>query len=183
MDLNLEKEKKWTEDDVLTTHRAKTAIYTYENPLMVGAILGELSEEVKEILTEYARWGGIAFQLQDDILGLFGNPEKNRQIGRFGFVTRKKDLIDVGGVEARKWKWCWSDNESVGKEEANKDDLKKAKEAVKKKRIIGIIRYEFSRQYAKRAVDVAEKLRKHELNKKAIDYIQGIAAYMVERDV
>ena len=35
-DVSLEKFGKWTEDDVLTMHKAKTAIYTYENPLFIG---------------------------------------------------------------------------------------------------------------------------------------------------
>lgn len=182
MDLNLEKEKEWTEDDVMTTHRAKTAVYTYENPLMVGAILGKLGGEVRKILTEYARWGGIAFQLQDDILGLFGSPEKTGKSADSDLLQGKRTLLmlialrqgNKGGREAILKVW--------GKGKANEDDLEKAKEAVKKS---GSLDYsiQISRQYAKKAVKTVEKLRGRGLNKKAIDYIQGIATYMVERDV
>jgi len=182
MDLNLEKEKKWTEDDVLTTHRAKTAIYTYENPLMVGAILGELSEEVKKILKEYGRWGGIAFQLQDDILGLFGNPEKTGKSADSDLLQGKRTLLMLVALKQGNKSDVKAIAKVWGKRRANKDDLRKAKEAVKRS---GSLDYSIriSRQYAKKAVDVAEKLRKHKLNKKAIDYIQGIASYMVKRDV
>jgi len=182
MDLNLEKEKRWTENDVLATHRAKTAVYTYENPLIVGAILGELSKEVREVLTEYARWGGIAFQLQDDILGLFGSPKKTGKSADSDLLQGKRTLLMLMALKQGNKSDVGAIMKVWGKRRASEENLEKAKEAVKRS---GSLDYSIriSRQYAKKAVGVAEKLRGRGLNKKAIDYIEGIATYMVERDV
>ena len=56
--------------------RYKTAGYTVEKPLLVGAILGEASEEVIKGLSKYGIKLGIAFQIKDDILGMFGSEKK-----------------------------------------------------------------------------------------------------------
>ncbi len=61
------------EEYVMKVHYYKTGKYTYETPLHVGAILAGAKDEDLKALTEYAIPGGIAFQLQDDILGMFGD--------------------------------------------------------------------------------------------------------------
>lgn len=54
--------------------RLKTGSYSVEGPLLVGATLGGGSEMAKEVLRAYARPLGEAFQLADDLIGLFGDP-------------------------------------------------------------------------------------------------------------
>jgi geranylgeranyl diphosphate synthase type I len=54
----------------------KTAKYTIERPLQLGAALAD-GDGTGEITACYAAYGlplGVAFQLRDDILGLFGDP-------------------------------------------------------------------------------------------------------------
>ena len=52
----------------------KTSSYSFEIPLAVGATLAGASEsEIELIARAYGRTLGIAFQIQDDILGVFGN--------------------------------------------------------------------------------------------------------------
>lgn len=54
--------------------RLKSASYSVEGPLLVGATLGLATPEAVEALTEFAAPLGEAFQLTDDLLGLFGDP-------------------------------------------------------------------------------------------------------------
>jgi len=54
--------------------RYKSAKYTIERPLHVGAALSGASPEVIEALSGYGLPLGEAFQLRDDILGVFGDP-------------------------------------------------------------------------------------------------------------
>lgn len=51
----------------------KTCSYTVHGPLLIGATLGGASPELLEACRAYARPAGIAFQLRDDLLGLFGD--------------------------------------------------------------------------------------------------------------
>jgi geranylgeranyl diphosphate synthase type II len=59
--------------DVLSMTQWKTAHYSFQAPLRAGAILAGSNEETAAALAEYGRHIGIAFQLRDDILGVFGS--------------------------------------------------------------------------------------------------------------
>ncbi len=56
-------------------HTLKTATYTVTGPLEIGAILAGASREVREGLARFGTPLGIAFQLRDDLLSLFGDPK------------------------------------------------------------------------------------------------------------
>jgi geranylgeranyl diphosphate synthase, type I len=55
--------------------RYKTARYTAEGPLHLGAALVERFDELGPALSAYGRPLGEAYQLRDDLLGAFGAPE------------------------------------------------------------------------------------------------------------
>jgi geranylgeranyl diphosphate synthase, type I len=55
--------------------RYKSAKYSIERPLHVGAALAGASEEALAALTGFGLPLGEAFQLRDDLLGVFGDPE------------------------------------------------------------------------------------------------------------
>ncbi|MDO4928322.1 MAG: polyprenyl synthetase family protein [Corynebacterium sp.] len=55
-------------------NRFKTAAYTIERPLHIGAALAGGSAELIAALRTYGTHLGIAFQLRDDLLGVFGDP-------------------------------------------------------------------------------------------------------------
>jgi geranylgeranyl diphosphate synthase type II len=59
-------------DDILSMERLKTAVYSFESPLQAGAILAEADEEVVTALGDFGRELGIAYQVVDDLLGVFG---------------------------------------------------------------------------------------------------------------
>ncbi|MFI0445037.1 polyprenyl synthetase family protein [Actinomadura sp. 6N118] len=63
-----------TVDTALRVVEYKSAKYTIERPLHMGAALAGASPEVIEALSAYGRPLGIAFQLRDDVLGVFGDP-------------------------------------------------------------------------------------------------------------
>jgi geranylgeranyl diphosphate synthase, type I len=62
--------------DIYKIYDFKTAYYTFAYPLSIGATLaGASDKEVKKIF-EYGVYLGRAFQIQDDILGMFGDEKK-----------------------------------------------------------------------------------------------------------
>jgi geranylgeranyl diphosphate synthase type I len=75
-DVYIEYAKKATEEEILRMYEYKTARYTVEGPLHLGAILAGAHEKLLEELSAYAIPLGIAFQIQDDILGIFGSEQK-----------------------------------------------------------------------------------------------------------
>ncbi|MEU0468010.1 MULTISPECIES: polyprenyl synthetase family protein [unclassified Amycolatopsis] len=68
---------EWTEDVLDRAWRAlrlKTAGYTVERPLQIGAALAGGGPDLLRWCTAYGRPLGEAFQLRDDLLGVFGEP-------------------------------------------------------------------------------------------------------------
>ncbi|NYD65918.1 polyprenyl synthetase family protein [Agromyces atrinae] len=59
-------------DRVLSTLEQKTAVYSVEAPLQAGAVLAGADTRQIEALGRFGRLAGVAFQLADDILGVFG---------------------------------------------------------------------------------------------------------------
>ncbi|MCU1537259.1 MAG: Polyprenyl synthetase [Humibacillus sp.] len=55
--------------------RFKSAKYTIEHPLTIGLLVGGVSRDELEPLSDYGLALGEAFQLRDDLLGVFGDPE------------------------------------------------------------------------------------------------------------
>ena len=63
-----------TIDQVVSTLEHKTAIYSFEAPLQAGAVLAGAPEDAIDALGQFGRLIGVAFQLTDDLLGVFGDP-------------------------------------------------------------------------------------------------------------
>ncbi|MFJ8998066.1 polyprenyl synthetase family protein [Streptomyces sp. NPDC102359] len=61
-------------DEALTIATLKSALYTVERPLALGASLAGADEPVMTALRAAGRCTGLAFQLRDDLLGAFGDP-------------------------------------------------------------------------------------------------------------
>lgn len=59
----------------LRVNRFKTAAYTIERPLHLGAALAGADDALVEAYRRFGTDIGIAFQLRDDLLGVFGDPE------------------------------------------------------------------------------------------------------------
>jgi geranylgeranyl diphosphate synthase type II len=62
-----------TVEEVLEMERLKTAVYSFEAPLQAGAILAGAGDAAVEALGEFGRCIGIAYQIVDDLLGVFGS--------------------------------------------------------------------------------------------------------------
>ncbi|ORV92080.1 polyprenyl synthetase [Mycobacterium interjectum] len=63
-----------TMEAVLEVARRKSGNYTVRRPLEIGAAMAGCDERVLATLADYGSAVGEAFQLRDDILGIFGSP-------------------------------------------------------------------------------------------------------------
>ena len=93
LDITAELEESITEDEILMIHKLKTASYTIEGPLHIGALLAGAEEADLQILSNYGIPLGLAFQIQDDILGLFGSEEKTGKPVGSDIREGKKTLL------------------------------------------------------------------------------------------
>ncbi len=63
------------ESAVETKMSLKTASYTFIHPLHIGATLAGFHDEAQSFCRNFGHYLGVAFQTQDDILDLTGNPQ------------------------------------------------------------------------------------------------------------
>ena len=89
----------------MTVIRYKSAKYTVERPLHIGAALAGAHPDLMIALTAVALPLGAAFQLRDDVLGVFGDPaitgkpagDDLREGKRTVLVARTAELTDDAG--------------------------------------------------------------------------------------
>jgi geranylgeranyl pyrophosphate synthase len=62
-----------SEAQVVAMYRDKTASYSFCLPLLLGALFAGTSPSERRSLKLFAEDMGLAFQLQDDVLGMYGN--------------------------------------------------------------------------------------------------------------
>jgi geranylgeranyl diphosphate synthase type I len=63
-----------TVERALRVARFKSAMYTVERPLLLGAAIADAPDETVAVYSTYGENVGEAFQLTDDLAGVFGDP-------------------------------------------------------------------------------------------------------------
>lgn len=77
----------------------KTATYSFQLPLMCGAMLADASQEELEMLQSIGTEVGIAFQLKDDVLGVFGSEQTTGKSNRSDIYEKKRTLLTKLALE------------------------------------------------------------------------------------
>jgi geranylgeranyl diphosphate synthase type II len=92
-DMNFEKRELVSIPEYLQMIREKTAVLL-AGSLQIGALIGGADHSEAELLYEFGENLGLAFQLQDDILDVYGDPEKfGKQIGGDIIANKKTFLL------------------------------------------------------------------------------------------
>jgi geranylgeranyl diphosphate synthase, type I len=87
-----------TLDAVLEVARRKSGNYTVRRPLEIGAAMACCDEQVLAALGDYGSAIGEAFQMRDDILGIFGSPGTTGKPNK-DLVERKATSVVVAAYE------------------------------------------------------------------------------------
>lgn len=98
MDMNFETQNEVKLSEYLLMIEYKTAVLL-GFAMQLGGISGNCSEEDKILLKKIGINAGIAFQLQDDYLDVYGDPEKfGKQIGG-DIIENKKTFLLIKAIE------------------------------------------------------------------------------------
>ncbi len=179
LDIVLEARGKATEKEILKVHENKTAKYTIEGPLHLGAMLAGGNDEMLESISRYAIPVGIAFQIQDDILGVFGNEKKLGKPVCSDLREGKQTLLLVKALE----KAGKADRERI-KSYLGKKDLKMAQINDFRRIIIKTGSLDYSKKIASQFVSEGlMALKDMPLGKKSIDFLAAIANYVIKREL
>ena len=179
LDVVLEAKGKATEKEVLEVHCNKTAKYTIEGPLQLGALLAGANEKILKILSNYAIPVGIAFQIQDDILGVFGNQKKLGKPVCSDLREGKQTLLVVKALEFGSKSEKKVVNDLLGKRNVTEKEIEIFRNIVRK---TGSLLY--SQNLAKKYVEKGKlAVEKSDFDKDTKDFLMGIADYIVNREV
>ena len=80
-------------DRALTIAVLKSARYSVEQPLLLGADIAGAGSEIRDALSEIGHPLGLAFQLRDDVLGAFGDPGLTGKPAGDDLVEGKRTLL------------------------------------------------------------------------------------------
>jgi geranylgeranyl diphosphate synthase, type II len=98
LDMDFERKEKVAMDEYLHMIILKTSVLLAAS-LKLGAILGGAGEGNQNHLYEFGKHLGIAFQVQDDYLDAFGDPEKfGKQVGG-DILANKKTFLMIHALE------------------------------------------------------------------------------------
>ena len=82
-----------TEKDVFLNYTLKTARYTFDCPMVTGAILAGADKAQVKKISQYGLLIGQAFQIQDDIIGIYETEEKIGKSILSDLAEGKKTLL------------------------------------------------------------------------------------------
>lgn len=98
-------------DDVLRMHRLKTAAYSFEAPLVAGALLAGASDDVVARLGRFANLLGSCYQIIDDVLGTFGDAsttgkpnDSDLREGKMTVLIALVESIDAAAPAVQAWR-------------------------------------------------------------------------------
>jgi len=98
LDMTFETSNNISIAEYINMIRLKTAV-VLGGALKIGALIGEANIKDADLLCEFGENIGIAFQLQDDILDVYGNPEKfGKQVGG-DIISNKKTYLLIKALE------------------------------------------------------------------------------------
>lgn len=176
IDYDFKKQISW--DEILKVRTYKTAYYTIVMPLTVGAILAGAPKKVLSAIESYGVPVGIAFQLIDDVLGVFGSTEKTGKSNLSDIRDGKKTFLyakalELLGASERKFLKRWYGADDVGEKQIR--EIKKI--------IVSSGALDYSKKLAGRLVMKGKRyVPQITMDKKYQKVLESLADFMITRE-
>ena len=181
LDVVLEIRGNASEKEVLRMYEGKTSSYSFEGPLHLGTLLAGVDDP--GIIKKYSQYSmplGKAFQIRDDILGIFGREKKiGKPIGS-DVIEGKQTLLVVKALELGNKTQKGIIKKYLGKTDLTGRELEEFRSAVSES---GSLEYSenLADKFVTQALEAIEKIDFK--NKEAKEFLIGLAEYMVKREV
>jgi geranylgeranyl diphosphate synthase type I len=167
---------KITKNDIYKIYDLKTAFYTFAAPLAMGAILAGASDLEVEKLVCFGISSGRAFQIKDDIMGMFSNEKEIGKSMLTDLKEAKKTLLVWFAYMHAGAKDKFALRNMLNKNNANKSDLHAMRKLITDSGALAHAQKEINRLLAgsRKLID-ASKMRP-EIKKLLTGYTQEILA-------
>ena len=178
MDVNNENEGQVSMEDYIETIRLKTSVL-FAAGAASGALIGGANDDVVKAVHEYAMSLGVAFQMYDDILGIFGDPSKTGKSAGNDIRKGKSTVMVCHALKTIKdTKELETFKSILGKLDATDDEIEIARGILKKN---GSLDYavELATKYTKDAIAKLDVLK----DSKDKEFMVALAEFAMSRDV
>ena len=119
-------------EGVLEIERLKTGSYTFELPLILGALLAGAEADTLEALSAYAQPLGQAFQIADDLLGVFGSPAVTGKSAGNDLREGKRTLVVLRALEVADKPDAASLRAGLGRRDLEDGDVEALREVLRR---------------------------------------------------
>jgi geranylgeranyl diphosphate synthase type I len=168
---------EYREEDAALVNKLKTACYTIEGPLHIGGILAGASDYHLRAFSAYAVPLGQAFQIMDDILGLYGDQQQTGKPVGSDLKEGKKTLLIVKALESANEAQAAVIQGALGNQEITPAGIAAVQTAVEE---TGTLTY--CREAAMAMAEQAKAALPSTLATEGRDFLIAIADYIVSRD-
>lgn len=176
-DLLLSYQARYTKEDILKVHEYKTAHYTFYLPIIAASVLTNTSKKNIKYLNNYCKYAGIAYQVNDDILGVFGSDKVTGKDCVSDIIENKRTLLTLIASKYSSRKDKETLKSILGNCNIGKDDIDKVKEIMIKSKAL-----EYSKKLNIELINKARiNLKKVEF-KNDYSYLDNILEYLIYRD-
>lgn len=176
-DMDYETRSEVTVEEYLKMITFKTAVLLAAS-LKIGALLGGADEENASLLYEFGKNLGIAFQLQDDLLDVFADPDVFGKVTGNDVVTNKKTILLIEAIRAASGTNRHDLLHWLNLKEFDKDEKVKAVSKIYAELGIPLKVVERINQYHHLAIDNLQRLS---LDTKRIDVLRSFSDYLMHR--
>jgi geranylgeranyl diphosphate synthase type II len=164
IDMNFERRAEVSIPEYIEMIRLKTAVLV-GGALKIGALIGNASKKDAQLLYEFGENLGIAFQLQDDILDVYGDPEKfGKQVGG-DIISNKKTFLLIKALELAEGETARSLNHWINLNQFDAEEKVKAVSAIYDKLGIKALSESIMLSYADKANNAFNEINAPEHNK------------------
>jgi len=175
MDIVMPFKEQVTLADVTNIHIMKTAHYTVNGPMKIGSVLS--GYENTDLINDYGIPLGIAFQIQDDILGMFGDERTLGKSVTSDFEEGKMTHLIILAYKLADKNDAKFIKERIGKKNILPEDFEHVREIIRKCGALDETK-KIANDYYNKAVSTIDKLTE---DKEKRNELKELADKMVNR--
>ena len=165
-------------DRIIEMQKYKTAKYTIEGPLHLGAVLAGADEKFLEAISRFSIPLGIAFQIQDDIIGIFGNEKKIGKPVGSDIKEGKKTLLIAKALEKASAEQKNIILSVLGNKKISFDEIENVRKIIKETGSL-----EYSKAETEKLIKLSKKnLEEIKISGKCREFLSDLADFTIKRE-
>lgn len=177
-DVVMEHSDDMDESSIQKIYDNKTARYSFENPLHIGAILAGGDEDLCKQLSAVALPLGIAFQIRDDLLGVFGDESQTGKSASSDIAAGKKTLLAVRAYQALDERDREEFNTLFGKADISNEESDRFREILRESGALYSVTKEMEDYLEKSRI----ALQSADLPERCVEFLGGLITYIAARN-